>query len=277
MKLKFYLIFLLCNLSLSAFCQDTLKVSNVEAILYKNRGDNQKLIVGLGGSEGGNAWVSDRWKARRDEFISQGYAFLAIGYFGCKGTPSTLNRISIEDVYGAIKFAEKEFGTRQGDITLIGGSRGADLALLLASYYSDIKCVIGMSSSHAVFPGHTQEFTTSCWMYNSEDLPFIPVNDEAIPFLIKRNLRGAFEAMMKDTVAEEKALIKVESIRGAILLLSATNDQIIPAVSMGEKIVERLKNNQFKYPYKHIVLEGMHDEPMKHFDLIFEFLEQTTK
>lgn len=43
---------------------------NVE--LFMGEGKNQPLIVGLGGSEGGNAWASDFWKDQRDEFISQG-------------------------------------------------------------------------------------------------------------------------------------------------------------------------------------------------------------
>ena len=39
----------------------------VESILYLGAGVNQPLVVGLGGSEGGNAWTSDRWKVKRDE------------------------------------------------------------------------------------------------------------------------------------------------------------------------------------------------------------------
>ncbi|MGB4972134.1 MAG: hypothetical protein WBO32_05715, partial [Cyclobacteriaceae bacterium] len=74
----------------------------VETELYVGEGDNQPLLVGLGGSEGGNAWTSDRWKAKRDEFINQGYAFLAVGYFGAKGTPEVLDRISIDAIHQAI-------------------------------------------------------------------------------------------------------------------------------------------------------------------------------
>ncbi|MBK8369692.1 MAG: hypothetical protein IPL10_20595 [Bacteroidetes bacterium] len=36
-------------------------------------------------------------------------------------------------------------------IAIIGGSRGADLALLLGSYYSDIKCVVGIVASNVTF------------------------------------------------------------------------------------------------------------------------------
>lgn len=132
--------------------------------------------------------------------------------------------------------------------------------------------MIGISSSHAVFPGHTPQFNSSCWTINGKELPFIPVNEEAIPFLMKRDLKGAFEAMLKDTVAEQKALIKVEKINGSILILSGTNDEIIPAVEMGKKIMGRLKENNFKHPYEHLVFEGSHTETTQHFDAIFRFL-----
>ena len=72
---------------------------NIESKFYLGNGKNQPLIVGLGGSEGGNAWTSDYWKKTRNQFIEKGHAFLAIGYFGAKGTPDTLQKIAIEDVH----------------------------------------------------------------------------------------------------------------------------------------------------------------------------------
>ncbi|MFD2921156.1 acyl-CoA thioester hydrolase/BAAT C-terminal domain-containing protein [Terrimonas rubra] len=273
--LKMCWLSLLCLcllLSVTAFSQDTLQVKNVEAILYTGKNKQQPLVVGLGGSEGGNAWAGSYWKNTRDSFLAKGYAFLAIGYFGCKGTPALLNKIAVDDVYNAITEAKKHKQINPEKIAVIGGSRGADLALLLGSYYKDISCVVGMSSSHAVFPGHTQEFTTSCWTYGGKELPFIPVNEEAVPFLMKGDLHGTFTAMLKDSIAEQNALIQVEKITGAILLLSATNDEIIPAVSMGNKMTARLKASRFIYPYEHVIYEGSHTEPTRHFDKVFDFL-----
>ena len=260
-------------ISSNSFSQTTLATPNVESKLYLGKGKNQPLIVGLGGSEGGNAWTSDYWKKTRDQFIEKGYAFLAIGYFGAKGTPDTLNKIAIEDVYNAIKIASKNKLISKKKIAIIGGSRGADLALLLGSYYKDIDCVVSIVGSNAVFPGHTNHFSTSCWTYQNKELPFVPVNDEAVPFLMKRNLRGAFEAMLKDTFSVEKSTIKVEQIKGTVLFLSATKDEICPSTPMAEMMVERLKSNKFKYHYEHKTVEGGHSEPLKHFDLIFKFLE----
>jgi uncharacterized protein len=270
-KFLFLILMLIC--SPNTFAQITLQTPNTESVLYLGRNNNQPLIVGLGGSEGGNAWTSDYWKKTRDRFIEKGYAFLAVGYFGAKGTPETLNKIAVEDVYHAIKMATNNQKVDKMKIAIVGGSRGADLALLLGSFYKDIDCVVSIVGSNAVFPGHTTHFTSSCWTYHNKELPFVPVNEEAVPFLMKQDLRGTFEAMLKDTIAVEKAAIKVENINGAVFLLSATKDQICPSTPMAEAMMARLKNGNFKYHYEHTAIEGGHGEPLKHFDLVFKFLE----
>jgi uncharacterized protein len=272
-KIKVLCVGLLLSISFNSFCQTTLTTPNIESVLYLGKGKNQPLIVGLGGSEGGNAWTSDYWKKTRDQLIGKGYAFLAIGYFGAKGTADSLQKIAIEDVHNAIIEASKNRSINKKKIAIIGGSRGADLALLVASYYKDIKCVVAIVPSHVTFPGNTNHFTTSTWTFQNKELPFVPVNEEAIPFLMKRNLRGAFEAMLKDSAAESNACIKVENIRGPILLVSATKDEICPSTAMSEKMMERLKSKKFKYYFEHIPIVGGHGEPLKHFDLIFTFLE----
>jgi len=274
---KCLFLILLLIISANSFAQITLQTPNVESVLYLGNNKSQPLIVGLGGSEGGNAWTSDYWKKTRDQFIEQGYAFLALGYFGCKGTPDTLNKIAIEDIYNAIKIATKNKLLNKKKVAIIGGSRGADLALLIASYYKDIDCVVSIVGSNAVFPGHTNHFTTSCWTYQNKELPFVPVNDAAVPFMIKRDLRGSFEAMLKDSVSVENASIRVEKIKGSVFFLSATKDEICPSTPMAETMIARLKKNNFKYHYEHKAIEGGHAEPLKHFDLVKLFIFETLK
>ncbi len=271
---KIVLLCLLFTIAFHSFAQLVLNTPHVNSILYLGKGQNQPLIVGLGGSEGGNAWASDYWKKTRDQFIEKGYAFLAIGYFGAKGTPDTLERISIENIHAAITEAAGNQLIDKKKIAIVGGSRGADLGLLLGSYYKDISCVVGIVASHVSFPGNTNHFTSSTWTYQGHELPFVPVNEEAVPFLLKRDLRGAFETMLKDSIAEAKALIKVEKINGPVLLISATRDEICPSTPMSEKMMQRLESKKFGFYKEHIAIEGGHAEPLKHFDMVFAFLEK---
>ena len=268
------LFILICVLTFNSIISQELDAPGVNAILYTGNGTNQPLIVGLGGSEGGNAWASNYWKATRDSFIEKGYAFLAIGYFKAKGAPDTLDKIAIDQVYNAIAIARKDSKVNKKRTAIIGGSRGGDLALLLGSYYKDINCIVAIVPSNVAFPGHTMHFTTSAWSYKGTQLPFVPLSDEAVPPLMKGDLRGTFDIMLKDSAAVEKSSIQVEKINGPVLFLSATKDEICPSTPMCEAMVKRLKKKKFKHYTKHIPFEGSHTEPLKHFDEIFLFFKK---
>lgn len=155
-------------LSLLLSCNDTTQkvVHNVDTQLYLGEGSNQPLIVAFGGGDGGNAWTSDRVKTKRDHLINSGYAFLAIGYFGTESTPPILDRISLDAIHEAIVLATKNPKISEDKIALIGVSKGAELALILASHFDDISCVVAMVSSHCAFPAHTLTASTSSWSLN---------------------------------------------------------------------------------------------------------------
>ncbi len=247
----------------------------VQTRLYLGESENQPLIVGFGGSEGGNAWDSDFWKPTRDKFLAKGYAFLAIGYFGTKETPQSLDRISLNAIHDAIIEISKNPKINAQRIAIIGGSKGGELVLNLASYFNDIDAVVAMSASHVSFAGLTMMSNTSSWTLNDKEVAFAPTPYSAVPAMISGDHLEAYRLILVDRDAERRALIPVERINGSILLLSPTNDESWPSREMSNKIVERLKSKGFKNYFDHIVVEGGHTEPAKHFDLVFDFLEKT--
>lgn len=102
----------------------------------------------------------------------------------------------------------------------------------------------------------------------------MPVNEAAMPHLLMRNLKGAFEAMLTDTASVEKAAIQVENIKGPVLFLSATEDEICPSTTMAEQMSNRLRANNFNHPFEHRSFPGGHTEPLNHFDLVVDFLDK---
>jgi hypothetical protein len=78
------------------------KHGHVEVKLFLADSEDQPLIVAFGGSEGGNVFASDQLKQERDKFLERGYAFLAVGYFGTKTTPASLDRISLNAIHDSI-------------------------------------------------------------------------------------------------------------------------------------------------------------------------------
>lgn len=246
----------------------------VETLLYLGDGDNQPLIVAFGGSEGGIDWHRNHLKSKRDSLIQKGYAILAIGYFNADGTPSNLDRISLDAISDTIMNIAKNNKIDESKIALIGGSKGGELILNLASRFNQYKAVIAMSTSNVSFPAITWSSNTSSWTYKSKEVPYVPATLKTISPALKGDLYSAFSMMLEDEKAVKNAEIEVEKINGPILILSGKNDDQWPATSMSNKIIERLNKNNFKYYNKHIALNGGHTAPLEHFNLVYEFLEK---
>jgi pimeloyl-ACP methyl ester carboxylesterase len=267
-----------------AFCSAQTTPSNAHAVpvnhgkvnarLFVGEGENQPLLVGFGGAEGRNAWASNTWKPQRDRFLAQGYAVLAIAYFGDAGIPAKVDRISLDGVHEAIADAAKNPKINRKCVALIGGSKGAELALLLASFYPDIKAVVGIAAGSAVFAGHTDTMDTSSFSMNGQQLPFVPVPDSAVPHLMEGHLRPAWDEMVKDKDAMEKAAIQVEKINGPVFLLSATQDEFWPSKEMSDAIIARLKKSEFRFNAEHVAIEGNHGAPLAHMSLVEDFLQK---
>jgi pimeloyl-ACP methyl ester carboxylesterase len=244
----------------------------VSSQLFVGTAKNQPLIVGLGGSEGGNPWASNYWKVQREKFLAQGYAFLALGYFGTKESPAQLDRIALEAVHEAVMAAATDPLINGRCIALIGGSKGAELALTLASFYKEYGAVVAIVSGSAVFPALTMTMDTSSLSYQGKELAYVPFTPDAYPALMKRDLRAAFSILMENKPAMAEAAIKVENIQAPLLFLSAKKDEMWPSTEMSEQMMQRLKEKKFAYVNQHVAIEGGHAAPLKHFDVVEEFL-----
>ena len=251
--------------------------------LYAGDGDaavagaKRPLLVGLGGAEGGNAWASQAWRKQREHFLEQGYAMLALGYFGAPGTPEKLDRISLDAIHAAILQAANDPRVDGRCIAVVGGSRGAEAALLLASHFPDIDALAALVPGSAVFAAGTDAMVTPAFSLHDQPLPFVPVPWSTTGDLLTGNLRGAFETMMRDTDAMERAAIAVERIDGPILFVSATQDEAWPSKEMSDAMMQRLQAHGFAHYAEHIPVQGGHNEPLDEFPRIEAFLDANFK
>ena len=245
----------------------------VESILYLGDSENQPLVVAFGGGGGGNDWSRTYLKGKRDSLNKKGYAVLAIGYFKSGGTPANLDRISLDAIRDSILSVAQHPKIDKSRIILMGGSRGGELVLNLASRYNDFKGVIAMSTSNVSFPALTWSANTSSWTFKNQEVPYVPAPLKTISPALKGDLYTAHNMMLEDKEAVKKAEIKVENINGSILLISGTNDDQWPATKMSDQIVKRLQQNNFKHYYSHIKLSGGHIAPLENFNLVHDYLE----
>ena len=245
----------------------------VDVVLDAPDGAPRPLIVGMGGAEGGNGWQRSRWTGQRQRFIDQGYAFLSLGYFGTPTTPEKLDRIALDGVSRAIRDAQASPNVADDCVILIGGSKGAELALTLASHDESIDAVVAMAPSDTVFPAHTDAMTTSSWSLDGAPLPFAPMPWAATWDLI----RGDIGAVMARILAQPEAAaarIPVERIRGPLFLVSSRGDEMWPATRMAERMIAGLDVANFAHAHEHLAVDGAHTAVVDHFDAVERFLAQ---
>lgn len=261
--------------SIYSFDTETLPARHgqVDAQLFATEGAPRPLIVGLGGAEGRNAWASDFWKPQRERFEQAGYAFLALGYFGLPNTPEKLDRIALDGVHAAIKRAQADPRISSECVILLGGSKGAELALALGAHYPDIDAVIALAPGDTVFPAHTDAMTTSSWSKDDQPLPFAPMPWSATLDFIRGDIHAVMQRILVGEEAEA-ARIEVERINGPILLLAADADEMWPALWMSQRILERLDAHGFAHPRKLVEVRGGHTEVIHHFDRVERFLRE---
>jgi dipeptidyl aminopeptidase/acylaminoacyl peptidase len=245
----------------------------VETKLYLGNSDNQPLIVAFGGGGGGNDWTRNYMKGKRDSLIEKGYSVLAIGYFKSNGTPKNLDRISLDAISDTIMNIAQNDKIDATKIALIGGSKGGELILNLASRFNHFNAVIAMSTSNVSFPAITWSANTSSWTYKNKEVAYVPAPLKTISPALKGDLYTAHSMMLEDEQAVKRAEIAVENINCPILIMSGKDDDQWPATEMSDRIMERLKKNNFKYYKEHAILDGGHIEPLRQFHLVYEFLE----
>jgi len=244
----------------------------VDYRLFISAKEKRPLVVAFGGSEGGMIYAGKETQDLRDSILALGYHFLALGYFGTQNTPKGLDRISLDAIYDTIISVSKLPIIDNDQIALLGGSRGGELVLNLASRFTEIHAVIAIVPSNVSLPSRFGWGETSSWTFKKEEVPWICASDESLKLIDDGDFYSGFSRMVRNPKNILESEIKVERIKSPILFISASKDEVWPSTLMCNKMIQRLERNNFQHFYEHIELNGGHaaitNEP------IFEFLKQ---
>ena len=212
---------------------------------YPAKGKSQNIVLMLlGGSEGGLPNYYDI-----EKLTDSGYPCFILGYFGTKNTPNSLEMIPMEYFEKEIKALENQPELKGKKLVVWGGSKGGELALLLASRYKQIKGVIAAVPSSVVFQGLGGKLVSS-WSENSKSIPFVPFAPYDYSKIVNSQYVEVYKLSLEQSEAVAKATIKVENINGPILLLAGKEDTMWPSDQMCRMIIKRLDENNFKHWYK---------------------------
>ena len=234
-------------------CEEIRNKDMAANFYYPKNKKNVPLIIMLGGSNGGIREVDDRAKI----ISSHGYAVLALAYFRMENLPKSIERIPLEYFLNSIDRAKDKQFIDTSKIIIIGVSKGAEAALLIASMRSDIKGAIAFVPSNVIWQGvpNGPSFVSKpSWTLNGRDLPFLKCSfsfsffGKFVSNAKQIEMREIFQTIFTEDKSKIKpALIEVEKINGPILLFAGKDDKLWPSYDMCQMMENRLDSLNFEY------------------------------
>ena len=229
-----------------------------EAILYPGNGRKDKVMIVMSGSNGGMTLT----KQEAEFYHRNGIPSLALALFRTKQTPKELSRVPLEFVEKTAAWLKK-LGYKQ--IGIDGTSKGSEMALIAASLFPELSCVIVRVPSHFVSEGlsgsgkNKAPSGTSCWSYRGKELPYAPYRSRTfnIRQMFMREKEMHIITFNRDKAVTPETLIPIENIKAPVLMLSSKHDEVWPSYESAVYMEKKLTEIGFPYSHKHIAFEHM--------------------
>lgn len=146
----------------------TLDENGLKGTLFSPSGPKKYPgIILLTGSGGGDI----KWLAK--VIASNGFSVLTLPYFNFPGLPDELVNIPVEYFDKAVKWMKNQKRVKNGNIGLIGGSRGGELVLLLGSMFDEFDAIVAWSPAAHLWMGENYMELVPSWTYEGKGLPYL--------------------------------------------------------------------------------------------------------
>ena len=218
-------------------------------------------VIIVGGSEGG--------LHERDAVALAGAGFtaLALAYFGSPGVPPVLREIPLEYFSRGVDLLVQR---GVDEVAMLGGSRGGEAALLVASHDHRVTAVVSVVGSCVVTQGIDYSLgpvdrimgtPTVAWTLDGEPLPALPnqVTDDLAAEVASGGPVGLgrhYAPLPNDPAQLDRISIPIEKSRAAVLLIAAEHDAMWNSAGYHRVAAERLAAAHHPYVWDEVVIPG---------------------
>jgi uncharacterized protein len=228
-----------------------------ELYVPKSAAGRLPALILLEGSSAGLDSIS----ALAPPFAKEGYATLALAYFGEVGLPQSLEGIPLEYFDKAVAWLQAQPNVDPQKIGILGVSRGAEAALLVGARNPAVHAIVAAGPSSVAWRGldfNDPANSEPAWTVGGAPIPFLSAdlslydpNGPQTPMFV-----SALNGADAKPDAKSEAVIAVERINGPLLLISGGDDQIWPSPVMADRIVKRLAKVSFAHEVENVVYPG---------------------
>jgi len=230
-------------------------------------------VIFLGGTEGGIPFDKMNEKQYNqgaggfeNHLLKSGIAVLNLAYFKAGNLSQAVREVPLEIIWNALTWLSKQEKIDAAHIGITGGSKGGELALLAGAEYAQIKAAVSILGSGVVWQGISTDpyHPVSSWTKGGIPYPFVKYsypsgfinNRIAGKAITHEEMFQLFvESMSKNLVPE--AIIKVEKIKGPVMLISSEDDNLWPSAALCDIAYERLKTTNHPYAFQHLKGKGL--------------------
>lgn len=201
------------------------------------RGRRPAVLL-LGGSEGG---LGRDVRAEAMLLRAAGFNVLHLAYFNAPGRPERLVDVPLESFFHGLDWLKARRGVDPGAIGIVGYSKGAEAALLVATRYRGLRAVVAGMPSSVVWDGMSLRSYlfggVSSWSVGGSPLPSLPYGaGDGGKALLPRFLNG-----LAALDQHREAVIPVERFAGRIMLVCGGRDTLWPSCLMADQVGSRLR------------------------------------
>lgn len=216
----------------------------------------KQTIITFSGSDGGILYPQSILLAQN------GYDVYGMYYYGQKNLPKVLSNVEITNFSHIMDYIRNEKKEKLS-FTVIGGSKGAELSLLLANYYAnDIENVVLYAPSAYMWEGLNPDRTKTepSFLIDHKEPDYLSFSQIGVKTLFEfsfnllLNKPICYRIFYDDILNNEKELSKytipLDNVKANVLMFAGEDDQMWNSAKMAQQIRENLKNKCTLYTYK---------------------------
>lgn len=201
---------------------------------YAGSGEGPRpALLLFGGSEGG---INSRMEKMALQFRDAGISVLIISWYRASGQSDKIDRIPLETFYTALDWLKKQPAIDPTRVAIMGGSKGGEAALLVASRRKDVTAVVAGMPSHVAWQGFDWNMSVvdhSSWSEGGKETAYLPITGGFG--------MDVYTPSLKEEGRYPQAIIPVEHVAGPIILLCGEADSLWPSCPMARKLEDRAK------------------------------------
>jgi hypothetical protein len=201
-------------------------------------GGRQPAVLLLGGSEGG---LTESGRRTATALQAQGFSVLQLSYYRAPGQPPHLERIPLEYFATSVSWLQRQPEADPERLAVVGASKGAEAALLLAARDRRVRAVVAAAPSSVAWQGSSFDSLAdfgSSWSEAGRPLEHLRFGR----WLWWRDMHPILEKALTTLPKHPGAAIPIERSGARILLICGEDDRLWPACAMARQIAERARS-----------------------------------